>query len=353
MSVPGKADPTPVHDHVLGGLLGGALGEAVARVRALAALERGAEADAAAPPLRLGLPGAAITVGTRTQLTLFVAEGTARFAASRAAHRVPRTTIARGALLRWSLTQGGRPERLDGEPGALVLDRRLHARRGVPGAIVERVAQLPLLDEGSPRDAVTGGDHAELWALAPLLRAGPWGVIAPSPAEALAWASETATLTSSAATVTAAAGAVAALVHILARGGSLADALDATSALLVPHPAGAEVVAAVVRARLRAHDGPPDAPGDHGVVEVLEYVVACCLTHVGHRSRAVAHALWLAAAPGPAAMEIASLLGLFLGATYGARALPEEWLVDLELIDVLGREAHAVCGAAHALADPS
>ena len=184
-----------VHACLLGGAIGDSLGAEI-EFWPLERIRRTFPHGFADLPPHDGVAGA---ITDDTQMTLFTAEGLLREAVRSASKGICHPpAVVHHALLRWFVTQGGRPA-LEVDTGGLVSDRRLHRRRapgltclsalgearrlGVPArngskgcGTIMRVSSLAFLDRGTVRELAvatsalthghpTGQEAAAAWAL--------------------------------------------------------------------------------------------------------------------------------------------------------------------------------------------
>lgn len=137
----------------------------------------------------------------------------------------------------------------------------------------------------------------------------------------------------------------ASVVHDVAGGRALGDAMDLASTLLGRRP-GHEEMSAVVSAVLKAPGkGPPTAATIEGLgggwvgEEALGIGLLCALTADGASEGGIADALWRSVAHSGDSDSTGSITGNLLGAMYGLERLPARWLKQLEMRDVIDRIA--------------
>ncbi len=333
---------------LLGGALGDALGYPIEFDRSIDSIvgRHGSRAPrqlayAGAPPAR---------ISDDTQMTLFVAEGLIR-ASQRASDRglAHGPTMIRHALMRWYLTQDPRSGALvHSSPGWLVGERRLQERRA-PGTTNLSALRAQVLGGAMPDLDHPPNDSKGCGAV---MRSAPIGLAAPSREDAFALGRDAAVLTHGHPSGYLAAAYFAALVHDLSRGMSLPGAMPAADVLLRAERGHEEVAAAIAAARAVAERGIPDARaleslgGGWVAEQALAIALACALTVEEDSSGAFAAALWRSAVHGGDSDSTASLTGNLIGCTLSATSLPESWLAELELRDVVERVADDLCGSA-------
>jgi ADP-ribosylglycohydrolase len=237
-------------DPFVGCLLGGAIGDALGYpIEFLSAADVSARFGDS-PPRDLTYAGEAV-VSDDTQLTLFSAEALVR---AHAAGELDPTAFALGAYQRWYATQamipGGAPRPREGQ-GLLLADARLYARRAPGNTCLSALAwSFTRGAAATVRDPPNGSKGCGA-----VMRAAPFGLVARSPEEAFATARDAAVLTHGHPSGYLSAAYLAAVVHDLARGEPLSDAMTRADALLGREEEHAEVAFAVDRARSVA--GPP------------------------------------------------------------------------------------------------
>ncbi len=275
-------------------------------------------------------------------MTLFTAEGVIRGVQrwnDRGLCSMP-AAIQR-ALFRWLATQLDSGER-DDATGWLVREPRLHARRA-PGTTClsalqhsrRPVGELPSLDR-PPNDSKGCGA---------IMRSAPIGLAAGDRHRAFELARDAAVLTHGHPSGYLSAAYLAALVHDLARGAALPEALADADRLLQGERDHEEVVGAVAHARALAASGPPSAEALQALgggwvgEEALAIALACALTADTGAPAGVAEALWRAVCHSGDSDSTGSITGNLLGACVGVDGLPDAWLPALELRDVIERIA--------------
>jgi ADP-ribosylglycohydrolase len=136
------------------------------------------------------------------------------------------------------------------------------------------------------------------------------------------------------------AGAVAALILLLARGKTLADAVTGVKSLVGRYPGNAETLAAITRAEALASRGLPRAEalavlGEGWMAdEALAIGVTCALVAPDLET-----GLRLAVNHDGDSDSTAAIAGNLLGAMHGAEAIPKRWAISLELRRVIAETA--------------
>lgn len=337
---------TTCEDRVRGCLLAGALGDALGYQIEFDKIEEIAViAGGLAAPAMLGFRGAP-RISDDTQMTLFVAEALVELRGDGA---VATTRVLARALDRWYVTQfpHGLPRRRQpwtpdpARDGGLLAEPRLHAARA-PGSTI--MAALTERHDHGPSWAGQRA-HNDSKGCGAVMRAAPCGLVARTRDDAFALACDQGAITHAHPGGVLPAGALAAIVWDLVRGIPLAPAIDAALALVRAEPDHAEVAALIERARELAVAGPPEwtaieeLGGGWTGDEALAIALVCALTLESPTPDAVRAALWRAAAHGGDSDSTASIAGNLIGAQVGVAALPEGWLAELELRDVVERIA--------------
>ncbi|MFJ2033245.1 ADP-ribosylglycohydrolase family protein [Streptosporangium sp. NPDC087985] len=329
MSVPRSTDDLPDHrSRVRGCLLGGALGDALGAPIEFESIRRirGQYGPAGVTGLVTDWRGKVGLITDDTQMTLFTVEGLIRR---------PEVAAMRRAYLRWLDTQQHpSPPPADDvvRTGWLREQQWLYAQRA-PGN-----ACLSGLRNG------LAGDLAPLGAPGPVnpgskgcgtvMRSAPFGLGAPSPRHAFELAAECAQITHGHPTGYLAGGALAAIVHFLMEGGSLAEAVRRTTDLLAAYPRHEETTRALRAAVSLALEGDPgpekvESLGEAWIAEeALAIAVYCALVYP--EARDLPQALLLAVNHSGDSDSTGAICGNLLGAIHGETALPAEWLARLE-----------------------
>jgi ADP-ribosyl-[dinitrogen reductase] hydrolase len=323
-------DPEDAADRAVGSLVAGAVGDALgAPVEFL---------DIAAIRRRYGVVGLTdydVAYGRRgaftddTQMMLFTAE-----ALSAAPAEGQRQELLRAAYLSWLDTQEGGPAWGPGLFGVA----GLHSRRAPGSTCLSALHATRAGARGTVDRPINGSKGC-----GGVMRAAPAGVVAADPAEAFAIGCELAALTHGHPSGYLPAGVLAVAVHLSIAGEALDAALDAAVAHARGHPAHAETVDAVEAGRALAGRGRPEPEeleslgGGWTGEEALAIAVAAALSGTD-----LADALLLAVNHSGDSDSTGMLCGNLLGARDGLAAVPQGWLHELELRDLVIATATAL-----------
>jgi ADP-ribosylglycohydrolase len=177
------------------------------------------------------------------------------------------------------------------------------------------------------------------------MRAAPCGLGGETREDAFRLARDTSVLTHGHPSAYLSAAYLASVVWDCARGVALPDAMSHADGLLAAERGAGELVSLLTRVRKLATKGPPgpravESLGGGWVGhEALAIALLCALTFDPKAPRAVATALWRAAAHSGDSDSTAAVTGNLIGCMVGARALPKRWLRTLELRDAVERIA--------------
>lgn len=317
---------------VLAGAVGDALGAPVEFQSIEAIRERFGQAGTTGYAEEYGGRG---TITDDTQMTLFTLEGLIR--GHRGEHADPYGPMQH-AYQRWLYTQavdstwarnGGifatRPE----PDGWLITNRELFAQRA-PGSTV--TSALRAFARGGQRGSM-GHRLNDSKGCGGVMRAAPMALLGE---DGFAFAVGTALLTHGHPSGFLSAGALAHLVHLLLADATLPDAFAATRAKLLTWDDSAEQVAALDAAVELAGEGPTPETiearlgGGWTGEEALAIAVCAALTATDLR-----HGLLLAVNHSGDSDSTGAICGNLLGAMWGTSAIPDEWLAELELRDVI------------------
>ncbi|MGB3440189.1 MAG: ADP-ribosylglycohydrolase family protein [Actinophytocola sp.] len=281
------------------------------------------------------------TITDDTQMTLFTLEGLIRghrgehddrFVARNSRYSAP----MQHAYQRWLHTQGMEPRWADNggvfatkpEPdGWLITNRGLFAMRA-PGNTVTRA--LRAFSLGKPRGSFDNrlNDSKGCGAV---MRAAPYALLGD---DAFAFAVGNGLLTHGHPSGYLSAGALAHLVHLLLHDAPLPDAIAATRAELLTWDGHDEQVAALDAAVAHGRPTPESIADQLGGgwtgEEALAIAVAAALAAADMRD-----GLLLAVNHSGDSDSTGAICGNILGAMQGTRAIPPEWLAELELRAVI------------------
>ncbi|MDR3082569.1 MAG: ADP-ribosylglycohydrolase family protein, partial [Streptomyces sp.] len=266
------------------------------------------------------------TVTHHTQLTLFTVDGLIRAQVRRDTGAWHPPTDLHRAYLRGAATQRDwGPDERRAEDGWLAREEWLYARRSPARACLIGLGDATMGTLDVPKNPGDPGPEAAV-------RSAPFGLLVGwEPQLVLQLAVECAVQTHGHPTAYLAAGAYAVIVHALARGESLEEAVQRVLALLAPWP-GQQPVADALRQALGAvrqgRPGPArieELAGSGTAEGVLAVAVYCAM--VGEDVR---HGLCLAVNHGGPSGAVGALTGGLLGAWHGETALPPAWLAELE-----------------------
>lgn len=318
---------------LLGGAVGDALGASVEFMKRAEILQKfGPEGITNYAPAYGGLG----TITDDTQMTLFTAEGLLRAWVRRCRKGVTTYTgVTAGAYLRWLHTQGERPDKnisFESEPsGWLIQQRPLHHRRAPGKTCRSALRAMQTLGEPACNDSKGCGG---------VMRIAPVGLFAQRLDEptrnTFLLGSKLAGLTHGHPTGKLSSGVQAVLIQELAGGTSLHEALATSKAILRTEPDHEETLRAIERAEELGDSGLPHAQaiarlgGGWIAEEALAIAIYCVRV-----ARDFRHGVILAVNHDGDSDSTGSIAGNLLGAMYGMDAIPDEWLVSLELRDVI------------------
>jgi len=325
-------------DRFRGCLVGGAVGDALgAPVEFLSRAEiraRFGEPGIASYEAAYGRRGA---ITDDTQMTLFTAEGLLRAWVWGASKGITTYSgVTAGAYLRWLRTQGMqgriRGDELSAD-GWLYQQDALHSRRAPGNTCLSALQRMTTLGERARNDSKGCGG---------VMRVAPVGLFARSLGDALSQAEtfelgvELVALTHGHPTGSLAAGALALLVRELVGGAKLEDALASTRRCLLAHPDHGETLRAIEQAESLAassmsQDNAIDRLGAGWIAEeALALSIYCTLVAGSFRE-----GVMLAVNHGGDSDSTGAIAGNLLGCMHGMGGIPQEWLEELELRDVI------------------
>lgn len=319
-------------------LLGGALGDALGGFVEFDSIEQirlQCGHDGIAEPE----PGQPMLITDDTQMTLFTAEALIR------ARRDPANDpadIAHRAYLRWLHTQGGQVP-ADVIDGWLVTVSELHSLRAPGNTCLTALESTssPARERGSRTHPLNNSKGCGA-----VMRAAPVGLAERDPARAFELAADMGALTHSHPSGYLSAGALAVIVNRLAAGASLAEAAQRALDLLAAHSGCEETHEALSRGiELAAHERPsPEriaAQLGGGWVGEEALAIGVC---AAARARDFKDGIRLSVNHSGDSDSTGSITGNILGAMWGMRALPPDWLDRLELREVIATIADDLLG---------
>lgn len=320
-------------DRIRGCLIGGACGDALgAPVEFLSDSEI---ADLYGPR---GITDFAEAYGRRgaitddTQMTMFTVEGLIRAHVAEAQTGAPvdRTIFLHKAYLRWLATQSSLFERGYPRPdldGWLVSLPDLWAPRAPGMTCLSALRFSNRLGPYADNDSKGCGT---------VMRDAPWGLyFAGEPEKAFAGAAVAAQITHGHPSAAYASGAVAAIIARICAGSGIEAAARDTLAQHLQTPAASEVAAAVESAlACSSREGWRSGIIELGQGWVAEEALAIALL-CAIRGETPREALIAAVNHSGDSDSTGAICGNLVGAAFGIDALPEEWVAEVELTDVL------------------
>jgi ADP-ribosyl-[dinitrogen reductase] hydrolase len=325
-----------IGDRLAGCLLGGAIGDALgAGIEFLSIGEIRARFGRAGVTGYVPAYGRLGAITDDTQMTLFTLEGTIRASVrARTKGICHAPTVVRHAYQRWYHTQGhpwpppGQPATGERPDGWLVEVPELHARRAPGTTCLSALAQASL---GTPQQPLNDSKGC-----GGVMRAAPAGFPAWSASERFRFGCEIAALTHGHPSGYLPAGYLATAVGALVDGTSLGAAFDEADAQLVTWPDHDETLAAVRAGRalgavrLPSPEDIEQLGGGWVGEEALAIAIGCAQGAPDFRAGVLA-----AMNHSGDSDSTGAIAGNLLGAYWGTSALPEEWLAELELRDVI------------------
>ncbi len=314
------------------------------RDRALGCLLAGATGDALGAPVEfMDLPaivkrfgqggirsyvpayGGLGTITDDTQMTLFTAEGCLRaLSAQRAGLDADEAECIRQAYLRWLVTQGGRSDRPVDRSGWLFQQQALFDRRA-PGSTCLTGLRI------------TGGECNDSKGCGGIMRVAPVGIRhAGEPERAFMLGAAAAKLTHGHPTGYLASGVFTAIIAELIAEKNLPDAIHVARSILIALPGHQETLAALDAAVARATAG--EAPqsaisalGEGWIAEEALAISLYCALVADNLEEGIITAVNITGDSD----STGAITGNLLGALHGTAAIPQRWLVPLELRDVI------------------
>ncbi|WP_069816030.1 ADP-ribosylglycohydrolase family protein [Streptomyces sp. TP-A0874] len=323
----GRAEQQDFRSRVRGCLLGGAIGDALGASVEFHSLdeirrEHGPEGLTDLVPA-YGRRGA---ITDDTQMSLFTVDGLIRAQVRRDTGAWHPPTDVHRAYLRWAATQRewGPDERRE-EDGWLARQEWLYARRAPGQACLTGLGDDTMGTLAQPKNPDSKGCGA-------VMRSAPFGLLVGwEPQLVFQLATECAAQTHGHPTGYLAAGAFAVLIHSLAQGEPLDNAIQRALAQLSARPGHEETSTALKLALGAVRQGLPTAARVESLgegwtaEEALAIGVYCALV-----AEDVRHGLLLAVNHGGDSDSTGSICGNLLGALHGETALPPGWLAELE-----------------------
>jgi ADP-ribosylglycohydrolase len=303
-----------------------------------------------APRDLLARKGGIALVSDDTQMTLFVAEGLIR-GLQRFGDRgiCSMEASVQRALVRWYATQERLPLRLAwGEPpGWLIGEPRLHARRAPGNTCLSSLSAQVELHE-MPTVATPPNTSKGCGAV---MRSAPIGLAAGSREAAFRLGRDAAVLTHGHPSGYLSAAYFASVIHDIARGVELRNAMELARPALVAEPAHEEMNAVLAAVQSAAWNGVPSHDTIEAIgggwtgEEALGIGLLCALTADRTSPEGIAEALWRSVAHGGDSDSTGSITGNLLGAMSGVKRLPTRWVEQVELRDVTARIAEDLYAA--------
>lgn len=301
-----------MQDKISACLLGGAMGDAMGADIEFWSLDQ----------IRRDGIRASDSITDDTQMTLFTAEGLIR-ARVRAAERgiCAPEAVVHHALLRWYVTQGGRPQMQVCDRG-LIADPRLHRRRAPGLTCVSALAEATRFGETALNDSKGCGT---------IMRVAPCALIASDVRQAEQLARDTSALTHGHVLGIEAAVAQARILFELLHGASLADAVGAV-ALSAP------IMRALDAAMTAPDDGRPETVERQGAGWVAEEALSIAV-YAARVGRDPDHGLRIAAIHSGDSDSTAAIAGNLLGLLHSQKVLATcPPLRERDLIEHIARD---------------
>jgi ADP-ribosylglycohydrolase len=266
-----------------------------------------------------------------TQMTLFTAEGCLRARHYAIRHGTDNSMeIIRRAYLRWLSTQtSGAPAGPGNTESWLLQQPALFARRAPGNTCLSALSR-----KGAERNNSKGCGG--------IMRVAPCGILhANEPLQAFNLGSQSAKLTHGHPTGYLSAGVLSAIIAGLMAGTSLGQAVDSARDILIVFPEHEETLQAMNTAiRMVSLGEPPDRAipvlGEGWVAEeALGISLYCALT-----AETLEEGVLMAVNITGDSDSTGAITGDLLGALYGASAIPQRWLEELELREVIATVAN-------------
>ncbi len=320
---------------ILGGAVGDALGAPVEFLQREEIIDRfGLEGiDRLVPSF-----GSIGSITDDTQMTLFTAEGLLRSWVHQSFYgEADYRSITAHAYLRWLKTQGETPNCdlsfADDEPGWLLSQNKLHSRRAPGITCLSSLRSMTYLGQLATNESKGCGG---------LMRAAPVGLFTCrlpeyfTAEECFALGTDLAALTHGHPSGNLAAGFLSTLVFFIAQGNSLNDAIELTRSILIKAPRNEEVLSAVdLACDLSKSDTSPEKCirriGLGWIAEeALGIAIYCALIAKNFKS-----GVTVAVNHDGDSDSTGAIAGNLLGLIHGVESIPSDWLLQLELVEVL------------------
>jgi ADP-ribosylglycohydrolase len=320
---------------LLGGAVGDALGAPVEFMKRTEILRRfGPKGITQYAPAYGGIG----KITDDTQMTLFTAEGLIRGWVRGCMKGITTYSgVTAHAYVRWLRTQGERTDRDlefgEDEPGWLIQQRELHARRAPGNTCLAAIRSMGSLGEPARNESKGCGG---------VMRVAPVGLFASrfpeneTKKDFFQLGAELAALTHGHPTGALTAGVLTILILALTEGTTLPEALSASKQILRTEPRHEETLAAIEHAEFlarsdMAHHKAIALLGEGWVAEeALAISIYCALV-----ARSFKHGVTLAVNHDGDSDSTGSITGNLLGAMLGLKAIPPEWLEPLELRETI------------------
>ena len=320
---------------VLGGAVGDALGAPVEFLRSEEIINRfGSEGITKLAP-SFGSIG---SITDDTQMTLFTADGLLRsWVHQRFYGEVDYRSITAHAYLRWLKTQGETSicdlSFADDEPGWLLSQNKLHSRRAPGNTCLSSLRSMTHLGQISKNESKGCGG---------LMRAAPVGLFTYklpehfTAEECFALGTDLAALTHGHPSGSLAAGFFSTLIFFIAQGESLSNAIELARSILIEAPRNEEVLRAVdLACDLSKSDASPEKCirqiGLGWIAEeALGIAIYCALSAKNFKSGVI-----IAVNHDGDSDSTGAIAGNLLGLIHGVESIPSDWLLQLELVEVL------------------
>lgn len=323
----GRAQQQDFRSRVRGCLLGGAIGDSLGAAIEFESLDAIRATHGARGVTDL-LPayGRRGAITDDTQMTLFTMEGLIRAQVRKDAGAWHPPTDVYRAHRRWAVTQNDwGPDERKPEEGWLAREEWLYSRRAPGNACLSGLTGDRMGTLDNPRNPDSKGCGA-------VMRSAPFGLLVGWDASLVfQLAVECAVHTHGHPTGYLSAGAFAVVIHALAQGAQLDEAVQRALGLLAERPGNQETAEAlkaalgVVRQGLSGPERIESLGGGWTAEEALAIGVYCALV-----AEDVRHGLLLAVNHSGDSDSTGSICGNILGTLHGETALPPGWLAEIE-----------------------